>query len=68
MLMKCGIDPGKTDFIHHSCSLSITACKVFQSCLFKGNTKREGGMGGGVGGDSGQCNNYFEEIVLESFL
>lgn len=47
MLMKCGIDPGKTDFIHHSCSLSITACKVFQSCLFKGNTKREGGMEGG---------------------
>lgn len=39
-LMKCGIDPSKTDFIHHSWSLSITAGKVFQSCLFKGNTKR----------------------------
>lgn len=61
--MKCGIDPGKTDFIHHSCSLSITACKVFQSCLFKRNTKSGWWWGG-----SGQCNNYFEEIVLESFL
>lgn len=34
VLMKFSIDLGKTDFIHHSCSLSITACKVFQSCLF----------------------------------
>lgn len=28
-LMKFSIDPSETDFIHHSCSLSITPFQVF---------------------------------------